>query len=53
MGAPLDLADPEGVVFEPGRPYLVRLMESVRLPEDAVGAPIRAAPPGGSMSSPA
>ena len=37
MGAPLDLADPEGVVFEPGRPYLVRLMESVRLPEDAVG----------------
>ena len=37
MGAPLDLADPEGVVFEPGRPYLVRLMESVRLPQDAVG----------------
>ena len=37
MGAPLDLADSEGVVFEPGRPYLVRLMESVRLPPDAVG----------------
>ncbi|MYA20193.1 MAG: 2'-deoxycytidine 5'-triphosphate deaminase, partial [Chloroflexi bacterium] len=37
MGAPLDLADPEGVVFEPGRPYLVRLMESVRLPEGTVG----------------
>ncbi len=37
MGAPLDLADPEGVVFEPGRPYLVKLMESVRLPEGAVG----------------
>ena len=37
MGAPLDLADPEGVVLEPGRPYLVRLMESVRLPEDATG----------------
>lgn len=37
MGAPLDLADPEGVVFEPGRPYLVKLTESVRLPEGAVG----------------
>ena len=37
MGAPLDLADPEGVVLEPGRPYLVKLMESVRLPEGAIG----------------
>jgi len=37
LGAPLDLTDPEGVVLEPNRPYLVPLMESLRLPAEAAG----------------
>ena len=37
MGAPLNLADREGVVLEAGRPYLIPLVERVRIPHDAVG----------------
>jgi dCTP deaminase len=33
LGPALDLNDPNGVVLEPGRPYLIELMETLRLPE--------------------
>lgn len=34
VGPPLDLSNPDGVVLEPGRPYLIELMEKLRLPTD-------------------
>lgn len=33
VGPPLDLRDPEGAVINPGHPYLIKLMERVRLPD--------------------
>ena len=34
MGPPLDLQNPDGAVLEPGRAYLIPLMEKVNLPPD-------------------
>jgi len=37
MGPELDLTAPGGVVLEPGRPYLIPLMEQLRLPKGVSG----------------